>query len=106
MKLEALLLAAAACCVRRAAPAAGGDDDDGGRGGRRPARQVSGSVSMMGIWTGEEQKSFQAVVDAFKEAEPDVEGQVHRRRRQPPDRARTAVEGGNPPDVAASPSRA
>ena len=41
------------------------------RGGGRPPtddrEQVSGSVSVMGIWVGEEQKSFQAVIDGFKE---------------------------------------
>ena len=31
------------------------------------AANVSGAVSVMGIWIGEEQKSFQAVIDGFNE---------------------------------------
>ena len=43
---------------------------------------VSGNVSMIGIWTGPEQKSFQAILDAFEKKYPDVDGQVHLGRRQ------------------------
>ena len=48
----------------------GGDDDESAGGtttaGTTGAEKVSGSVSVMGIWVGEEQKSFQAVIDGFK----------------------------------------
>ena len=37
---------------------------------RRDRRAISGNVSVMGIWTGEEQKKFQAVIDAFNEQQP------------------------------------
>ena len=58
--------------------------DDAGRAG---AEKVSGSVSIIGIWTGDEQKSFQAVIDGFNEAVPGRQRSVHLRRRQPADRA-------------------
>ena len=39
----------------------------------RPRRRaVSGTVSVMAVWTGPEQASFQAVIDGFEEANPDV----------------------------------
>ena len=41
-------------------------------GGARKAKGVSGKISVMAVWTGEEQKSFQAVLDGFKAANPDV----------------------------------
>ena len=40
-------------------------------------RAVSGNLSFVGIWTGAEQKNFQAVLDGFKKKYPDVNGQVH-----------------------------
>ena len=63
-----LMLLAVAC--------GGGEDGDTGASGDTGAgatgEQVSGNVSVMGIWTGEEQKKFQAVIDAFNEQQPDV----------------------------------
>ncbi len=90
--LGLLLVALAAGC--------GGDDDDGEEAGGT-GEQVSGSVSVMGIWVGEEQKSFQAVVDAFKEEQPDVEVRYNPVGDNLPTVLGTAVEGGKPPDVAA-----
>jgi alpha-glucoside transport system substrate-binding protein len=87
--LTALLAVAAAGC--------GGDDDEGDGGGE----QVSGTVSVMGIWVGEEQQSFQAVIDGFKEQQPDVTVNYNPVGDNLPTVLSTAVQGGNPPDVAA-----
>jgi len=87
----------------------GDDDDDGGStgtatsGGATQAEEpsdVSGSVSMVGIWTGDEQKSFQAVLDGFKERYPDVTVNYNPAGDNTPTVLSTAVEGGNPPDLA------
>ena len=94
----ALALVAAGC---------GGDDDEEA-GGTTAAtaeetteEQVSGSVSVMGIWVGEEQKSFQAVIEGFKEQQPDVTVKYNPVGDNLPTVLGTAVQGGNPPDVAA-----
>jgi alpha-glucoside transport system substrate-binding protein len=95
--LAVLLLVLAAGC--------GGDDEEGA-GGETTAEEtteepVSGSVSVMGIWVGEEQKSFQAVVDGFKDVQPDVEVKYNPVGDNLPTVLSTAVQGGNPPDIAA-----
>jgi alpha-glucoside transport system substrate-binding protein len=91
-----------------AAAGCGGDDDDDGEGAGTTAEetgttqeQVSGSVSVMGIWVGEEQRSFQAVIDGFKEVQPDVTVRYNPVGDNLPTVLSTAVQGGNPPDVAA-----
>jgi alpha-glucoside transport system substrate-binding protein len=82
------------------------DDNDGG-GSTTPsttadkAAAVSGSISIAGVWTGEEQKSFQAVIDAFNEQYPDVTVKYQPAGDNLPTVLSTAVEGGNPPDLAA-----
>jgi alpha-glucoside transport system substrate-binding protein len=43
-----------------------------GKGATAGAQNLSGSVSVMGIWVGEEQKSFQAVIDDFRSRFPEV----------------------------------
>ena len=60
--ISVLALAAAGC---------GGSDDDGGSA--KGNTDVSGSISVMAIWAGEEQKSFQAVIDGFNEQYPNVD---------------------------------
>jgi ABC-type glycerol-3-phosphate transport system substrate-binding protein len=80
----------------------GGDDNEGaGTTTGTTTEQVSGKVSVMGIWVGEEQKSFQAVVDGFKEQQPDVTVKYNPVGDNLPTVLSTAVQGGNPPDVAA-----
>ncbi len=85
----------------------GGDDDDGGStrtsgggGAATTAENVSGSVSVIGIWTGDEQRSFQAVIDKFNETHPDVRVRYTSAGDNVPTVVGTAVEGGNPPDIA------
>ena len=66
-----------------------------------PDANVSGTVSMAGVWTGDEQKNFQAVLDGFKKQFPNVTVQYNPAGDQLPTVLATAVEGGKPPDVAA-----
>ena len=91
-----LVLLAAGC---------GGDDDEAAGTTAAAAttaeENVSGSVSVMGIWVGEEQKSFQAVVDGFKDVQPDVTVKYNPVGDNLPTVLGTAVQGGNPPDIAA-----
>ena len=105
--LLALLLALA---VSLAAAGCGGDDDDDEAAGDTAAAteegdgsDVSGNISILGLWTAGEQDSFQAVIDGFNEQFPNVEVNY----RSAPDVRpvlSTAIEGGNPPDLAAVPN--
>ena len=70
----------------------------GGTGGG-----ASGSVSMMAVWTGAEQAAFQAVLDGFKEQNPDVNVTYTAAGDQLPTQLSTAVQGGNPPNIATMP---
>jgi alpha-glucoside transport system substrate-binding protein len=64
---------------------------------------VSGSISMLAVWTGAEGKSIKAVLDGFKKKYPNVK--VNYKSATDPGAAlSTSVQGGNPPDVAALPS--
>jgi ABC-type glycerol-3-phosphate transport system substrate-binding protein len=96
--LALVLAAVAAGC--------GGDDDEDGEGAATTAETeeaVSGSVSIMAVWTGPEQEGFQAVLDGFTEANPEVEVNYTSAGDQLPTQLSTAVEGGNPPDIAVLP---
>jgi alpha-glucoside transport system substrate-binding protein len=77
----------------------GGDDDGGGGGGGN----VSGSLSMSGVWTGQEARSFNAVLDGFTKENPDVNIKYRPVGDEIPTVLSTAVQGGNPPDLAAVP---
>lgn len=85
--LIAAVLALAAC----------GDDDDGGGG---TAAAVSGTISVAGVWSGQEEESFKAVIAAFNEQQPDVTVNYTSAGDQLPTVLSTAVQGGNPPDIA------
>ena len=76
------------------------DDDDGGGGG---GGEVSGDVRVAGVWTGQEAESFRAVLDGFTEENPDVNVEYDAAGDELPTVLSTAVEGGNPPDLAAIP---
>jgi ABC-type Fe3+ transport system substrate-binding protein len=88
--ISVLALAAAGC---------GGSDDNGG--GAKGNEDVSGSISVMAIWAGEEQKSFQAVIDGFNELYPNVTVKYTSGGDNLAPLLSTAIEGGNPPDLAA-----
>ena len=62
---------------------------------------VSGNVSFMAVWSGEEQKSFQAVIDAFNQLYPNVTVKFTSAGDRLPTVLSTAVQGGNPPSLAA-----
>jgi ABC-type glycerol-3-phosphate transport system substrate-binding protein len=55
----------------------------------------------MAIWAGEEQESFQAVIDGFEEKYPNVSVRYTSGGDNLAPLLSTAVEGGNPPDIAA-----
>jgi ABC-type glycerol-3-phosphate transport system substrate-binding protein len=81
----------------------GGDDDEGAGGGQEPTTDVSGVVGVMAVWTGAEQASFEAVLDGFTEQYPNVTVNYNSAGDQLPTVLGTAVEGGNPPDIAVLP---
>jgi alpha-glucoside transport system substrate-binding protein len=64
------------------------------------SQSVKGKVSMIGVWTGDEQKSFQAVINAFQAKYPNVKVKYTSAGDNVPTVLGTAVQGGNPPDVA------
>ncbi|MGH3092645.1 MAG: ABC transporter substrate-binding protein [Gaiellaceae bacterium] len=85
-----------------------GGDDDGDAGGDGTeatdgGEGVSGEIAVMAVWTGPEQEAFQAVLDGFTEANPDVTVNYTSAGDQLPTQLATAVEGGNPPDLAVLP---
>jgi len=89
LAVGALALVAAGC---------GGDDNGGSAQG---SEDVSGSLSIMAIWGGDEQASFQAVIDGFTELYPNVTVKYVSGGDNLAPLLSTAVEGGNPPDIAA-----
>jgi ABC-type glycerol-3-phosphate transport system substrate-binding protein len=66
-----------------------------------PAEDVSGDVSIMGIWVAEEQEAFEAVLDGFREQFPDVNVRYDPAGDDLVTVLSTAIEGGSPPDLAA-----
>jgi alpha-glucoside transport system substrate-binding protein len=75
----------------------GGDDDGGSAEG---SEDVTGSISTMAIWSGDEQADFQAVIDGFNELYPNVTVKYTSGGDNLAPLLSTAVEGGNPPDIA------
>jgi alpha-glucoside transport system substrate-binding protein len=61
---------------------------------------VSGSLSWVGVWSGAEQKNFQAVLNAFEKKFPGVKVKYTSAGDNVPTVLSTAVAGGNPPDLA------
>jgi alpha-glucoside transport system substrate-binding protein len=72
-------------------------------GGAHKQRGVSGSISIIAKWTGEEGASFQAVLAPFKKANPGVKVKYQGAGDDTPQIVSTAVAGGNPPDIATMP---
>src|SRR5436190_370765 len=75
----------------------------GGAGGAQHKQGVSGTVSIIAKWTGDEQKSFEAVLAPFKKANPDVTVKYQGAGDNTPQVVSTAIAGGNPPDIATMP---
>ena len=86
----ALAFAAAGC----------GGGDDGGGGEVEGSEEVSGSISLMGIWVGAEQEAIEGVLEGFSEAYPNVDVTYLPAGDEIVTRLSTAIEGGNPPDLA------
>ena len=72
-------------------------------GGAPTQPGVSGSISIIAKWTGDEQKSFEAVLAPFKKANPGVKIKYQGAGDNVPQIVSTALAGGNPPDVATLP---
>ena len=70
-------------------------------GASNSKQAVSGNLSMVGIWSGPEQKNFQLVLDGFQKKFPDVKVKYRSAGNNTPTVLSTAVAGGNPPDLAA-----
>jgi alpha-glucoside transport system substrate-binding protein len=97
MRYRRLALALFVGVLAFAAAGCGGDDNGGAEG----SEDVTGSISIMAIWAGEEQESFQAVIDGFTELYPNVSVNYTSGGDNLAPLLSTAVEGGNPPDLAA-----
>jgi len=80
-----------------AAGCGGGDDGDGTVEG---SEDVSGSITLMGIWVGTEQEAIEGVLESFGEAYPNVEVDYLPAGDELVTRLSTALEGDNPPDLA------
>ena len=99
MRYRPLLAAlAVALAFGAAACGGGGDSNSSSSGGNE---DVKGSLSMMAIWAGEEQTSFQAVIDGFKKQYPNVDVKYTSGGDNLAPLLSTAVQGGKPPDIAA-----
>ena len=102
-----LLLVALAMTLAACGGDDGGSEDEPATGGGETTEQTaeksdaSGNVSVTAVWSGAEQEAFEAVIDGFKEVAPNVTVKYNSGGDQLPTVLSTAVEGGNPPDVAA-----
>ncbi len=92
------LLAGLVLALAVVAAGCGGGDDDGGT--VEGSEDVSGSITLMGIWVGTEQDAIQNVLDGFQEAYPNVDVTYQPAGDELVTRLSTALEGGNPPDLA------
>jgi alpha-glucoside transport system substrate-binding protein len=101
MRRRFVYFALAALLALLAAACGGGSSESSGTGTAGGANQdISGSISLMGIWVGTEQQSIQAVLDGFKEKYPNVDVKYNAAGDNIVTVLATAVQGGNPPDLA------
>jgi alpha-glucoside transport system substrate-binding protein len=103
MKFQRLTLLGLMLALLLLVGACGSDDDEGSGAattGEGSSEAVSGSISVIGVWTGPEQASFQAVIDGFTEQNPDATVKYTSGGDNIVTVLSTAVEGGNPPDIA------
>ena len=100
MRFRFLLLGLLAALALAAGCGGGGGGSTGAAGSTGGANCGSGSISLMGIWVATEQKSIQAVLDGFKQKCPDVTVKYNPAGDNIVTVLATAVQGGNPPDIA------
>jgi alpha-glucoside transport system substrate-binding protein len=98
MRSRWVVLAMLVAALALFATGCGGDGDGGSAEG---SEDVTGDISVMGIWGGAEQESFQAVIDGFNELYPNVTVSYTSGGDNLAPLLSSAVEGGNPPDIAA-----
>ena len=61
----------------------------------KPAKKTaSGSINIVGVWTGPEEKSFNAVLDGFRKANPGIKVSYKSTGDNTPTVLSTAVQGG------------
>jgi ABC-type glycerol-3-phosphate transport system substrate-binding protein len=72
-------------------------------GGAHKQKGVSGTISIIAKWTGDEQTKFLAVLAPFKTANPGVTVNYQGAGDNAPQVISTAIAGGNPPDIATMP---
>ena len=92
-----------ALLVGAVAIVAAGCGGGGSSGSSEGSSDVTGSLSVMASWGGDEQDSFQAVIDGFTEKYPNVTVKYTSGGDNLATLLSTAVQGGNPPDLAAIP---
>jgi alpha-glucoside transport system substrate-binding protein len=95
--VAALSLALAAC---GSSSSDKGSSSTGTTAAGGASANVAGSLSIIGVWTGDEQKSFQAVLDGFTAKYPKVTVKYDPAGDNVPTVLGTAVAGGSPPDLA------
>lgn len=100
MRYRSLFAALVVALALGATACGGGDSNDSSSSGNAN-EDVKGSLSTMAIWAGEEQASFQAVIDGFKEKYPNVDVKYTSGGDNLAPLLSTAVAGGKPPDIAA-----
>src|SRR6266545_4690863 len=81
----------------------GGNEGEGGGGTTSANENVKGTASMIAVWTGAEAAAMQAVLNGFKAKYPNATIK-YKAAKDPGQVITTAVQGGNPPDIAALPS--
>jgi maltose-binding protein MalE len=85
-----------------AAACGGGSSNNTGTGAASggSTSTISGSISVMGVWSGPEQAAFQKVIDGFTADNPNVSVKYTSAGNDLPTVLSTAVAGGKPPSVA------
>ncbi len=98
-----LVPGALALVLSLVAAGCGGDGGSKKSGGGNGKSEVKGTISMIAVWTGPEGQAIQAVLNGFKQKNPKVTVK-YKSAKDPGQVITTAVQGGNPPDIAALPS--
>jgi alpha-glucoside transport system substrate-binding protein len=97
--LAVALLALTACGSSKKSSSS--TNGGGGTSTTSGSSNVSGNIKIVGVWTGAEQQHFQAVLNGFKKKYPNVKVAYRSTGDNTPTVLSTAVQGGNPPDLAA-----